>query len=100
MREGLVLEDADGVLERGAPGVLVRAQPRFVGPSRELAMRGELQGADLIAREPGHRRVAHIDREQASVSGGHAARGAARVPGARVSRRPAGLRLRARDDQP
>jgi hypothetical protein len=57
--ERVVLEDANGGLEGGPLSLLVRAESRLVGPSGELAVRGELQREDLVAGETRRRLVAH-----------------------------------------
>jgi hypothetical protein len=41
-------DEADGTCERGALRALVRLQVALVGPSGQLAMRGELQCSDLV----------------------------------------------------
>jgi hypothetical protein len=51
MCELLVVEGLNGALERGALGALVGGEAGFAGPAGELAMRGELQRHDLIARQ-------------------------------------------------
>ena len=49
--EGSVFEDADGAYEGGALRALTWLQGPLVGPARELAVRGELQRPELVARE-------------------------------------------------
>jgi hypothetical protein len=59
MRERLVLQDTDAALERVALDVLVGTQCGCLGPSCELAVRGELQRCDLLAGELSDWRVGH-----------------------------------------
>jgi hypothetical protein len=60
--ERVVLEKANGAREGGALDLLARTQLRLVRPPSQLAMRGELQGLDLLAGQARRQLVAHRAR--------------------------------------